>query len=138
MVMRKLQSEYVVTKCHYIHAPAEGTYSAVKGKKTKIVETICLYFVYNVSFAIGTDNPILKMAKVFQAPEGLCNIKSLYDEAKYAWYTWDKLRMEFYLHALRTLMCRGDTIFNVFGGIKPIYVGLVSVSRHTLGLWAVA
>ena len=128
LVTRKMQPEYAVSKCHYIAAPAEGAYSRLKDRKTKVVDTICLYFVYKAAFAVGGDNPILKMDKVFQVTEGLGNSKSLYDEAKYANYTGDELRMEFYLHVLRTLTRRGDTIFNVFGGSKPMYAGLVSFS----------
>ena len=129
LVTRKMQPEYAVSKCHYIAAPAEGAYSTLKDKKTKVVDTICLYFVYKAEFAVGGDNPILKMDKVFQVPEGLGNTKALYDEAKYANYTGDELRMEFYLNVLRSLTRRGDTIFNIFGGTKPMYAGLVRFSR---------
>lgn len=129
LVTRKMQPEYAVTKCHYIAAPAEGAYSTLKDKKTKVAEIVCLYFVYKAAFAVGGDNPILRMEKVFQVPEGLGNVKSLYDEAKYANYTGDELRMDFYLQVLRSLTRRGDTIINVFGGTKPMYAGLVSFSR---------
>lgn len=54
--------------------------------------------MYKVVFAIGGDNPIMKMDKAFKVFKGLGNLKCLYDEAKYANYTWDELRMEFYLH----------------------------------------
>lgn len=47
-------------------------------------------------------------------------MKSLYDEGKYVVYMGEELRMDFYLHVLRALIRRVDTILNVFGGTKPI------------------
>ena len=45
---------------------------------------------------------------------------------KYTNYHANELRMEFYLGMMGTLTRRGDSIFNNFGGSKPIYVDLVS------------
>lgn len=55
-------------------------------------------------------------------------MKSLCDESKYANYTGLKLRMDFYLQVLRLLMHKGDTIFNVFEGTKPMNTELVNFS----------
>lgn len=125
-IVRKLQPEYAVSKSHYIAAPAEGAYSSLCDKKTKVVNVLCLYFVYKVEFLKVPNHPITRMEKIFQVPEGLGNSKSLYDEAKYATYTSDELRMDFYLRMLRTFTRRGDCIFNVFGGSKPMFAGVVS------------
>lgn len=51
----------------------------------------------------------------------------MYNETTCANYTGDDLRMEFYLHMLITLTHKGDTIFNMLGGGKPMYIGLVSL-----------
>lgn len=107
---------YVVSKCHYIVASAEGANSTLKDKKTKVANTICLYFVYKATFTVDGDNPIIDMDKVFQVPKGLGNLKSLYDEPKYTNYTGDKLRTNIYLQVLRSLTRMGDKIFNIFGG----------------------
>ena len=124
---RKLQPEYAVSKSHYIAAPAEGAYTSLKDKKTKVVNVLCLYFVYKAELLKVPNHPISRMDKLFQVPEGLGASKSLYDEAKYANYPADELRMDFYLRMMRTLTRRGDCIFNVFGGSKPIYAAMVSV-----------
>jgi hypothetical protein len=65
--------------------------------------------------------------KILQVLEGLGGSRSMYDEAKYANYPSDELRMDFYLRMMRTFTRRGDCIFNVFGGSKQIFVGVVSV-----------
>ena len=124
---RKLQPEYAVSKSHYIAASAEGAYTTLKDKKTKVVNVLCLYFVYKAELLKVPNHPISRMDKLFQLPEGLGASKSLYYEAKYANYPADELRMDFYLRMMRTLTRRGDCIFNVFGGSKPIYAAMVSV-----------
>lgn len=43
------------TKCQYVGAPAEGVYSTLKDKKTKVVDTIHLYFMYKAALLwVGT------------------------------------------------------------------------------------
>ena len=126
-LVRKLQPEYAVSKSHYIAAPAEGAYTTLRDKKMKFVNVLCLYFVYKAELLKVPNHPISRMDKLFQVPEGLGASKSLYDEAKYANYPADELRMDFYLRMMRTLTRRGDCIFNVFGGSKPIYAAMVSV-----------
>jgi hypothetical protein len=125
-LVRKLQPEYAVSKSHYIAAPAEGAYTSLKDKKTKVVNVLCLYFVYKAELLKVPNHPISRMDKLFQVPDGLGSSKCLYDEAKYANYPADELRMEFYMRMLRTLTRRGDCIFNVFGGSKPLYAAMVS------------
>jgi hypothetical protein len=127
-IVRKLQPEYAVSKSHYIAAPAEGAYSTLTDKKTKVVHLLTLYFVYKAEFLKVPNHPITRMEKIFQVPDGLGNSKSLYDEAKYANYPCEELRMEFYLRMMRALTRRGDCIFNVFGGSKPIFAGMVSIT----------
>ena len=127
-IVRKLQPDYAVSKSHYIAAPAEGAFSTLRDKKTKVVNVLCLYFVYEAKLLKRENNPMSRIDKLFQVPEGLGNQKHLYDEAKYANYPADELRMDFYLRMMRTLTRRGDTIFNVFGGTKPIYAALVSLN----------
>ena len=121
-----MQPEYAVSKSHYVAAPAEGAYSTLKDKKTKIVNVLCLYFVYKAELLKVPNHPIARMEKLFQVQEGLGSSRSLYDEAKYANYPADELRMEFYLRMMRTLTKRGDCIFNVFGGSKPVFAAMVS------------
>jgi hypothetical protein len=131
-----LQPEYAVSKSHYIGAPAEGAYTTLKDKKTKVVNVLCLYFVYKAELLKVQNHPITRMDKLFQVPEGLGASKCLYDEAKYANYPLDELRMEFYLRMMRSLTKRGDCIFNIFGGTKPIYAAMVSslkLSARSLG-----
>ena len=72
------------------------------------------------------NHPLTQMKKLFQIPKGLGASNSLYDEAKYANYHSDELRMEFYVRIMRAFTRRGDCIFNVFGGTKPIFAGMVS------------
>lgn len=87
---------------------------------------LCLYFVYKAEFLKMPNHPITQMEKIFQVPEGLGSSKCMYDEAKYANYPSNELRMDFYLRMMRTLIRRGDCIFNVFGGCKPLYAAMVS------------
>jgi hypothetical protein len=124
-IVRKLQPEYAVSKSHYVAAPVEGAYSTLRDPKTKIVNVLCLYFVYKAELLKTPNHPIGRMDRLFQVPEGLGTNKSLYDEAKYANYPTDELRMEFYLRMMRTLTRRGDFIFNIFGGSKPIFAAMV-------------
>ena len=98
----------------------------MKYKKTKVVTVLCLYFVYKAELLKVQNHPISRMDKLFQVLEGLDANKSLYDEAKYANYPADELRMDFYLRMMRTLTRRGDCIFNVFGGSKSIYAAMVN------------
>ena len=35
--------------------------------------------------------------------------------------------MGFYIDIMKKLTSRGDTVFNVFGGTKPMFAGMVSV-----------
>lgn len=125
-IVRKLQPDYAYSKSHYIPAPAEGAYSTLRDKKSKNIDLLCLYFVYKAELVKNPHHPILKMETLFQVPEGLGGSRGLYDEAKYANYPTDELRMDFYLRMLRSLTKRGDFIFNVFGGSKIIYAALVS------------
>ena len=125
-IVRKMQPDYAVSKSHYIAAPAEGVYTTLKDKKTKVMNLLCLYFVFKASLLKVENHPITRMQKLFQVPEGQGSSKSLYDEAKYANYHSDELRMEFYLRIMRAFTRRGDCIFNVFGGTKPIFAGMVS------------
>ena len=129
IVRKYMQPDYAVSKSHYVAAPAEGAYTTLKDKKNKVINTLCLYFVYKSKYIQLPDNPVAKMSKLFQVPEGLGTQKSLYDESKYAYYTGHELRMDFYLKVLRCLTRRGDTIFNVYGGTKPVYAALVSLGR---------
>jgi hypothetical protein len=85
-----------------------------------------LYFVFKADLLNDPNHPLTRMEKLFQVREGLGASKSLYDEAKYAIYLADELRMEFYLRIMRALTRRGDAIFNIFGSTKPIYAGMVS------------
>lgn len=126
-IVRKMQPEYVVSKAHYIPAPAEGAYTSLRDKKTKSMGVLTLYFVYKATLLKVENHPMSRMDKLFQVPEGLGNSKCLYDEAKYANYPADELRMDFYLRLMRMLTKRGDSIFNVFGGSKPMYAALVSI-----------
>lgn len=91
-----------------------------------VVKTICLSFVYKTSFVVDANNPILNVTKAFLVLEGLGNMKSLCDMAKYTLYIGEELKMEFYLYIWKTLTHKGDTIFNVFWGTKPMYAKLVS------------
>lgn len=125
-IVSRLQPYYAVSKSHYVAAPAEGAYSTLRDKKNKVVNVLCLYFVYDANLLKQENNPMLRMEKIFQVPDGLGTQKCLYDEAKYANYPSDELRMEFYLKMMRTFTRRGDTIFNIFGGSKPIYAAMVS------------
>ena len=133
----KLQPEYAVSKSHYVAAPAEGVYSTLKDKKTRVVSVLCLYFVFKATLYKDANHPLHRMEKLFQVPDGLGASKSLYNEAKYAIYPEQELRMEFYLRIMRVLTRRGDTIFNIFGGTKPIFAGMVScpytISGHSFG-----
>ena len=45
-IVQKLHLEYVVSNSHYIAAPTEGAYSTLKVKKSKVVNILCLYFLY--------------------------------------------------------------------------------------------
>ena len=108
-ILRKLQSEYAVSKSHYIAVPEEGAYNTLKDKKTKIVNVLCLYFVYKAELLKVPNHPIALMEKLFQLPEGLGASRNLYDEAEYASYPADELRMDFYLRMMRTLTKRGIT-----------------------------
>ena len=125
-LVRKLQLEYAVSKSHYIATPAEGVYTTLKDKKTKVVNVLCLYFVYKAELLKVQNHPISQMDKLFQVLEGLDASKCLYDEAKYSDYHAYELWMELYLRMMRTLMRRGDCIFNVFGGSKLVYATMVS------------
>jgi len=126
-LVRKLQPDYAVSKSHYLAAPAEGAFTSLRDKKTKQVNVLCLYFVYKAALLNEANHPVHRMEKLFSIPEVLGTHKSLYDESKYANYPADELRMEFYIRILRRLTNRGDTIFNIFGGSKPIFAGMVSV-----------
>lgn len=125
-LVRKLQSDYAVSKAHYVANAAEGAYTSLRDKKTKTLNLLCLYFVYKAELLNIPNHPMSRMDKLFQIQESSGTNRSLYDEAKYANYPTDELRMEFYLRMLRTLTRRGDCVFNVFGGTKPIYAALVS------------
>lgn len=124
-LVRRLQPDYAVSKSHYRAAPAEGAHSSLKAKKGKDVNLLCLYFVYKAEFVKHPDHPLHQMEALFEVPDETGNSKSLYDEAKYAMYPSDELRMEFYIRILKSLTSRGDCIFNVFGGSKPMIAALV-------------
>ena len=124
-LVRRLQPDYAVSKSHYRAAPAEGAHNTLKAKKGKDVNLLCLYFVYKAEFVKHPDHPLHQMEALFEVPDETGNSKSLYDEAKYAMYPSDELRMEFYIRILKSLTSRGDCIFNVFGGSKPMIAALV-------------
>lgn len=125
-IARKLHPDYVVSKSHYVAAPAEGAHSSLKEKKSKDANVLCLYFVYKAEILKMQNHPVLKMDNLFQVPDGAGDNKALYEESKYALYHADELRMDFYLKMMKLLTRRGDCIFNVFGGSKPMFAALVS------------
>ena len=127
-LVRKLQPDYAVSKSHYVAVPSEAAYLALKEKKTKSLNLLCLYFVYKTELLNVQNHPMSRMEKLFCIPEGSGMDKGLFEEAKYAMYPTDELRMEFYLRILRKLTRRGDCVFNVFGGSKPVHAGVVSLS----------
>lgn len=67
----------------------------LKDKKTKVVNILCLYFMFKANLLDVENHPISRMDKPFQFLE--CLAKYLYDEAKYANYSAHKLRMDFCL-----------------------------------------
>ena len=98
----------------------------MKEKKSKDANVLCLYFVYKAEILKMQNHPVLKMDNLFQVPDGAGDNKALYEESKYALYHADELRMDFYLKMMKLLTRRGDCIFNVFGGSKPMFAALVS------------
>ena len=96
-LVRKLQSDYAVTKLHYIAAPSKGAYIMLRDKKTISLNLTCLFFVYKAKIVNIQNHPMSRMDKIFTIHEGSRLNKSLYYEAKYANYPADALRMEFYL-----------------------------------------
>lgn len=65
-------------------------------KKPKVVNVLCLYFVFKAELMKVPNHPITRMEKFFHIPEGLDANKSLYDEVKYTNYPTDELGMELY------------------------------------------
>ena len=59
-----------------------------------------------------------------------------HEEARNTNYLADGLWMEFYLRMMKTLMKRGDNIFNIFKGSKPIYAAMVSNFECWFMVWA--
>ena len=114
-LVRKLQLEYAVFKSHYITIPTEGAYTTLKDKNTKVVNVLCLCFMYKTDLLKVESHPISRMDKLFQFPERLGANKCLYDEAKYANYPTVELRMEFYLQMMRTLTRRGPHLQHLRG-----------------------
>lgn len=45
-IVKQLHTDYTVTKSYYISHLAEGVYLTLKDKNTKVVNVLCLYFVY--------------------------------------------------------------------------------------------
>lgn len=101
-------------------------YTILRDKNTIVMSLLCLYFVFKATLLKVENHPLNRMEKFYQVPEGLGASKSLYDEAKYANYPADELRMEFYVQIMRALTRRKDSIFNIFGGTKPIFADMVS------------
>ena len=135
--VRKLQSDYTVSKSHYVATSTEGAYTSLMNKKTKNLSLVCLYFVYKAELLNVPDHPMSRMKSVFSIQEGTPMCDGLSEESKYANYPADEFRMEFYLYLLRTLTKRGDNIFNVFGGTKPMYVAMVwyTLNQRSVVVW---
>jgi hypothetical protein len=55
-----------VSKSHYVTAPAEGAYNSLTNKKTKVVNVLCLYFVYKAEFLKMPNHPITWMEKYYR------------------------------------------------------------------------
>ena len=68
-IVRKLQPDYVVSISHYIVAPVEGMYTTLKDKKTKVINVLCLYFMYKAKLLKVENHFINWMEKLFQVPE---------------------------------------------------------------------
>lgn len=135
-LVRKLQSDYTVHKAHYVAASTEGAYTSLMNKKTKNLSLVCLYFVYKAELNVP-DHPMSRMKSVFSIQEGTPMCDGLSEESKYANYPADEFRMEFYLYLLRTLTKRGDSVFNVFGGTKPMYAAMVcyTLNQRSVVVW---
>ena len=69
-----------------------------------------------------------RMERSSRYRRGSAMCDGLSEESKYANYPTDEFRMEFYLYMLRTLTKRGDSVFNVFGGTKPIHAAMVCLA----------
>ena len=95
---------------------------------------MCLYFVYKAEFVKMPNHLVNRMEKLLQVSEGLGDIKSFYDEANYANYPSDELRMDFYVRMMKSMTKRGDYIFNIFGGAKPMFSTLVS-NEYSFTVW---
>ena len=76
-MVQNLKPKYAVLKSHDVAAPAEGTYSTLKHKKTKIINVLCLYFVYKVELLkvpsprrIGYQQEFVRRGEVRQLSRG--------------------------------------------------------------------
>ena len=125
-----------VHKAHYVAASTEGAYTSLMNKKTKNLSLVCLYFVYKAELNVPY-HPMSRMKSVFSIQEGTPMCDGLSEESKYANYPAEEFRMEFYLYLLRTLTKRGDNIFNIFGGTKPMYAAMVcyTLNQRSVVVW---
>lgn len=57
--------EFVVSTSHYGFDLGKGANSTLKVKKTKVMDTTCVYYMYNTTFVVGKNNPINKLHKGF-------------------------------------------------------------------------
>ena len=77
-IVQKMQPKNAGSKSHYIATLAEEAHSTLKDKISKVVNILCLYFVYKAKFLKVTNHFITRMEKLFQVPKGLDADKCLY------------------------------------------------------------
>ena len=128
-----LSDQYTIHRSQYMPCPSEGVAHNME-KKNKQISCITLYFLVKIqrSQSLAGLDPEKDIKSIFKVADGRDKDRALYDESKYVIHTQFELRLDFYVEVLRMFTRKGDTVFNVFGGSKFLYAGMVSSHIHSI------
>ena len=107
-------------------AKTEGIVAIDEARGNKQVGAVSLIFLtYNVlrngQAPVKANNTFKKIYNIPHPPP-----KELLQETLYTVFPALELRLEFYVSVLQGLAMNGETVYNVFGGNKFMYVAMVS------------
>lgn len=121
-----IKFEYNIFHNTYMPAKMEGIVAINEAKGNKQVGAISLIFLTYSALRHGrapvnANNTFNKISNIPHPPA-----KDLLQDTLYTVFPTLKLRLEFYVSVLQSLAISGETVYDVFGGIKFMYAAMVS------------
>lgn len=121
--------EYTIHTSQYMPCTAKALGHTME-KENKQLSCVTLYVLVekNTSQRLVGLDPNNDIKTIFKVADGKNKERAMYGKTKYVVYIPCELHMKFYVDVMRMFTKKGDAIFNVFGGLKIMYICMVSIN----------